>query len=120
MTFFKRLVGGLRGGARGGRTAAAGDRQTLFVFLRCHACGEHIRVRIDREHDLSAEFDGASDWPSGYVVHKEVVGQQCFRRIGLDLTFDAQKRLTDQRATGGALVSREDYEVALSGTSRAG
>ena len=88
--------------------------------VRCHACGEHIRVRIDREHDLSAEFDGASDWPSGYVVHKEVVGQQCFRRIGLDLTFDAQKRLTDQRATGGALVSREDYEAALSGTSRAG
>ena len=70
-------------------------------------------MRINREHDLSAEYDEGSDAASSFHVHKEVVGQRCFRRIQVDLTFDGQRKVSDQQAQGGAFLTREEYEAAL-------
>jgi hypothetical protein len=116
MSFLQRLFGGLFGPARPQDGAGA---NAFFMYVRCSACGEAIRVRINREHDLSAEYEGESDVASGYLVHKEIVGRNCFRRIGLDLSFDSQRRQVDQRITGGSIISREEFEASQE-TERAG
>jgi hypothetical protein len=116
MSFLQRLLGGLLGPRRP-QDGAGGN--AFFVYVRCNACGEAIRVRINREHDLSAEYEGESDVASGYIVHKEIVGRNCFRRIGLDLSFDSQRSQVDQRVTGGTIITREDFEASEQ-TERAG
>src|SRR5262245_50409858 len=111
MGFFSRIFGALRGGS----APAADDagRNAFWVYVRCKACKEPIRVRVNREHDRSAEFDEGSDAPSGYHVHKEVVGERCFRRIQVDLSFDGQRRETDRQIQGGDFLTADEYAVAV-------
>ena len=111
MSFFKRLFGGLLGGGSAQTSDDAG-RNAFWLYVRCNACGELIRLRVSREHDLSAEFDGDSDAPSSYHMTKEIVGQKCFRRIHVEMTFDGNKRPTDQQIMGGTFTTREEYEAA--------
>jgi hypothetical protein len=111
VSFFGKLFGALFGASRS--STVGGDRNAIWTYVRCNACGEAIRVRISREHDLSAEFDEGIDAPTGYRVHKDVVGQQCFRRIEVDMTFDSQRKVTDQQIKGGRFVTREEYEAAV-------
>jgi hypothetical protein len=103
----------LRGGAGGAPPADGAGRNAFWVYVRCNACGEPIRVRVSLQNDLSAEFDEGSDDPTGFVVHKEVVGQRCFRRIQVDMTFDAQRRVTDQQIRGGTFLTKEEYDAAV-------
>jgi hypothetical protein len=110
VSFFKRLFGGLMGGG----TAPAGDgagRNAFWLYVRCNACGEAIRLRVSREHDLSAEFDGESDSPSSYHMAKEIVGQKCFRRIHVEMTFDGSRHPSDRQITGGTFITREEYDA---------
>jgi hypothetical protein len=111
MSFFGRLFGALFGQ----RSAPAGDSaggNAFWLYVECNACHEKIRVRVNREHDLSAEYDG-SDTPSSYVAHKEIVGNQCFRRIKVDLTFDSRRQQTEQHIEGGRFISREEFEAPV-------
>jgi hypothetical protein len=110
MSFFSKLLGAFRGSPP---SADGAGRNAFWIYLRCNACGEPIRVRINREHDLSADFDEESDAPTGYHGHKEVVGERCFRRIQVDLTFDGQRRLTEQHIQGGTFLTEEEYQAAL-------
>jgi hypothetical protein len=110
VSFFKRLLGGLTGG--GGQQVDRADGNAFWIYVQCAACGEKIRVRVSREHDLSAEFEGDSDAPTSYRMTKEIVGQNCFRRIHVEMTFDSQKRPTEQSATGGQIITRQEYEAA--------
>jgi hypothetical protein len=107
VSFFKRLFGGRSGSGR-----SAVDRNAIWVYVRCDACGEKIKLRIDREHDLSADFDGASDFPSGFQVHKEIVGRNCFRRITVDVTFNSGKQPVDQQIRGGTFLTEEEFNAA--------
>ena len=104
MSWFKRLFGGLSGG--GGRPSDA-----IWLYVRCAACAEAIQVRIDPAHDLSPEFDGEHDYTTGYNNSKEIVGQRCFRRIHVDLSFDARKRVIEQQIAGGTFITAEEYEA---------
>lgn len=101
---FGRLLGG---GARPGGDGAGGN--AFWIYVRCGQCGEKIRTRVSREHDLSAEFEGG-DLPSAYFAHKEIVGSRCFRRIKVDLTFDGRRQITDRKIEGGTFITREEYE----------
>ena len=109
MSIFGRLVRSLLGGGAPSRDDGAGAN-AFWVYVKCSHCGEKIRVRVSREHDLSADFD-AGDMPSAYYSHKEIVGSQCFRRIRVDLHFDGRRQLTDQQIDGGSFITREDYEA---------
>ncbi len=112
MSLFSKLLGVLRGGSRPAEDAG---RNAFWIYVRCDACGESIRVRVNREHDLSAEFDEGSDAPASFHVHKEIVGQNCFRRIQVDMTFDQQRRVTDQQIRGGTFLTSEAYVAAVAG-----
>lgn len=70
--------------------------------IRCRRCGEIIPVRVNLDNDLSIDYDAG-----GYTVHKVIVGSgqnRCFQRIELDLRFDAQKRLVEEKVVGGEIV----------------
>jgi len=111
MSFFGRLARALFGG--GGSSQAQGDGagpNAFWLYVRCKHCGEKIRVRVSREHDLSAEFEG-SDTPSSYYAHKEIIGNGCFRRIKVDLHFDGRRQLSGQEIEGGDFLSREEFEA---------
>ena len=112
MSFLKRLFGGLVGGGRGGSGDDGAGRNAFWIYVRCNACGEAIRTRVHREHDLSAECEGDSDAPESYHASKEIVGQKCFRRIHVDLTFDRARSVTDRQITGGTFITREEYDAA--------
>ncbi len=88
------------------------DEQRAFLYyLRCDKCGEAIRVRIDREHGLSQEFDeGGGDFPTGYVATKEIIGKKCLRALKLTIRFDRSRREVDRQVQGGAFITREEFE----------
>lgn len=107
MSFFRRLFGGRGSGA----STAARDPNGYWIYVRCDACGEKIKLRVDREHDLSADFDGAGDYPSGFAVHKEIIGRNCFRRIGVDITFNSGRVPVEQHIRGGTFITAEEYDA---------
>lgn len=109
MSWFGRLVRGVLGGGTTARGDDGAGPGAFWVYVRCNACGEKIRVRVSRENDLSAEFEGG-DFPSAYYAHKEIVGNQCFRRIKVDLYFDGRRQISEQKIDGGAFITREEYD----------
>jgi hypothetical protein len=109
MSFFGRLAKAFTGG--GGRREVGAGGNAIWVYVQCSHCGEKIRVRVSREHDLSADFEGG-DFPSAYYAHKEIIGNDCFRRIKVDLYFDGRRQLSEQKIDGGAFITREEFERA--------
>jgi hypothetical protein len=111
MSFFGRLARALLGGGTGGgRHDDGAGGNAFWLYVKCSHCGEKIRVRVSREHDLSAEFEGG-DFPSAYYVHKEIIGNSCFRRIKVDLYFDGRRQLSQQKIDGGTFISAEEYQA---------
>src|SRR5450755_2329042 len=100
MNFLKRLfVGG------GGNS---GDPAGMYFYLKPKGCDEVVRVRINRNNDLSLADDGKNFW-----VHKVIMGTTCFQRAELDLYFSSSRQLTNTEVTGGELVKQGDYEAWL-------
>jgi hypothetical protein len=88
----------------------AENSDVLWVYVRCHKCGEVIRTRIDLRHDLTPNYS-AEGRVTEYVLRKVLIGsQRCFERIGVTLTFDPQRRVISREIAGGQFVSREEYE----------
>jgi hypothetical protein len=91
MSFFSRLFGG--------RSQAAADRG-LYVSVRCDACGEVVRARINPLSELSLEDDGKT-----YFVRKGLVGTRCFRTMEVELRYaDLRGTLVSRTAHGGTFV----------------
>jgi hypothetical protein len=77
LSFLQRLFSG---GGSAARDAADGG---YYVRVQCNACGEIVQTRINRNSELSLQDDGKT-----YFVRKVLVGQQCFRPIEVELTFN--------------------------------
>lgn len=103
------MIGGLLrrifGGGGAGR-GDPGDRSGLSVYVRCRACAEVVRVRVNRHNDLSPIDDG-----DGFRVRKSIVGRNCFRRIEAEFSFDRSYRQVDAEVTGGTVATREEWEA---------
>lgn len=93
--------------------AASGQEQdTHWIYVRCRRCGEPIRTRLDLRNNLTPRDEG------GYIARKTLVGNQlCFERIEVTLVFDDQRRLVEQEAVGGDLITAEEFETASSATN---
>ena len=108
MEIFKRLFGGGGGGgaSSGKGGSRAGDANGIYFYVRPTNCDEVVRLRIDRNNDLSLADDNNS-----YVVHKVVRGTKCFQSVEVDLYFDSGRRLVNSELQHGALVSEDEYEA---------
>jgi hypothetical protein len=107
----RKLVGGSgasRGGG-GGRSTFGGDEHSYWIYAKCRRCGEPLRARVNTMNDPSQEDDDT------WVVRKQLSGSgknYCFQTVEVTLHFDAQKKnLLNAEATGGTLISAEEYEA---------
>jgi DNA-directed RNA polymerase subunit N (RpoN/RPB10) len=74
-----------------------------WVTVKCNRCGEVIRARVNLYHDLSMEYD--EDGKTTFFCRKVLIGEkQCFQRIEVRLTYDANRKLHSREITGGQFV----------------
>ncbi len=102
MDFLKKLFGG-----GGGAAASRGD-SGIYFYIRPHTCKEVLRVRIDRNNDLSATDDN-----SGFFCRKLARSSDyhCNRQIEIELWFDANRQLQNSEVMGGLMVTEADYQA---------
>lgn len=111
MDFLKRLFGG-GGSSWSGSSTRAGDPNGLYFYVQPDGCDEIVRVRIDRNNDLSLSDSGDS-----YIIHKNVRGVKCRQNVDLTLTFDSSRRLRESEVTHGTLVAAAAYEAWAASSS---
>jgi hypothetical protein len=104
MEILKKLFGGGGGSSSGG--SVAGDRVGLYYYVRPNGCEEVVRVRVDRNNDLSLTDDS-----KGYWVRKGVRGVKCRQNVELELYYDSNRRLVNSELKGGELVDEAAYDA---------
>jgi hypothetical protein len=107
MELLRKIFGGASANPAGSKidgAKAAGDPAGMYFFIQPDKCAEVVRLRVNRENDLSLD-----DEEHGYWVHKVVRGTSCFTPVEVDLYFDLQKRLRDSQLKGGRLVDEAAY-----------
>jgi hypothetical protein len=100
MDFLKRLFG-TNGASSAGNM---GDPNGLYFYVRPDGCEEVVRVRIDRNNDLSLNDDNTT-----FIVQKHVRGVKCRQGVELTLHFDGSRRHVSTDIEHGALVKEADY-----------
>jgi hypothetical protein len=98
MSFFKRIGKMLSGTGRP-------DDASYWIAAKCSRCGEIVRARVDLRNDLSIDYGEENDKPV-YFCRKVLIGEsgQCFQRLEVELTFDANKHLAQRSISGGQFV----------------
>ena len=113
-----RLLGALRRAFLGTEAeTSGGTAPALRIEVRCAKCGEVIRVRVDKMHELQCEYgdNGTSapdqePHPLSYVLTKELVGAKCQNLIHLSVRFDSRSRLIEKHIAGGEFSLVEECE----------
>ena len=83
----------------------ARDPDALWLYVRCDRCGQKLKVRVDRRHDLVRDYESG-----GYQLNKEIMDGTCFSLMMARLRFDAGQRIVSQKLEGGTLLTREAFE----------
>ncbi|MDX2163544.1 MAG: hypothetical protein SF162_19675 [bacterium] len=111
MDLLRKLFGGAGGASAAPKAAkgAAGDRG-LYFYVKPFGCDEVIRVRIDPMNDLSESDDG-----SALFVRKVASGVKCFKRVELEVGFNASRQIIDTQVTGGELVEEAGWRAWIDG-----
>ncbi len=109
-----RFLHSIRHTLLGDPASSDGTAPALQVRVKCRRCGEVIAVRVDKANDLLCEFGDVSDEapepppPTGYTLHKEVVGRKCQNLVHFTMHFDDHRRVTGREIEGGEFVGWED------------
>ena len=80
------------------------DTQGVYFYVQCDNCGAPVRLRADKQHDLLNEGDG-------YVWHKTIVDNRCFRPMPTVVYLNAAYEMTAHEITGGRYISRDEFEA---------
>jgi hypothetical protein len=101
--------------ALGGTSSSEGD--VYWIYARCRRCGEPLLGRVDLRNEPSLADDGET-----WIVRKWLIGSgklrtgataiaRCYQTVEVTLTFDAAKQhVLASEASGGELISKEEYE----------
>jgi hypothetical protein len=117
------LFGAQPAGGAGSTATETGD--VLWIYVECAKCGERLRIRVNKANDLSlasdiSDEDGDGDGgggeddaapSSGYILKKEILGNNCPRLMYVRATFDSRRRLLEMTAEGCRLLTRAEYEA---------
>jgi len=97
--------------------AGAGDTAPLvcsarnfILTVKCDRCGEIIRLRTDRDHELQSVYAvdaEEGDEPVEYLLRKEIVGEDCQNLIRFTLRFDCDHGLLSSEIEGGEFVEEQ-------------
>jgi hypothetical protein len=102
MEFLKKIFGGSGGGSSG----TSGDPNGIYFYVKPHGCDEVIRVRVDRNNDLSLSDDGST-----YFTHKYARGTKCRQAVEMTLYFSMERQFVNSDIDKGALVEKADYDA---------
>ncbi len=100
-------------------TPAASPGRYFSVYVQCGRCGEKIHGRVDLNNDLSIDY-GVVEGPDGettppesepkYFCRKGLIGERrCYQTVEVELTFDKDRRLIDQKIKGGKFITEKEY-----------
>ena len=77
------------------------------IAVRCARCGEVIRLRIDRDHELQSVYAPDAeegDEPVEFLLRKEIVGDRCQNLIRFTIHFACDHGLISSEIEGGEFV----------------
>ncbi len=95
----------------GGGGGEGGDRNAMFLYVRCNRCRDVVRVRVNMANEPAQEFDEGGDKVIGYTLNKTIVDSKCFRPIPVTIRFDARRREQGREIEGGEFVGQEEYDA---------
>jgi len=98
MSFLKKIGSLVKGGE-----APADD--AIYLYVRCNQCGEKLRIRVDKRHDLTPDYERG-----GYYLRKEMMDSRCFQLMYAELRFDASHNVVSRNISGGEFITKEEYE----------
>lgn len=101
-----------------GGGAGAGDRNAMFLYIRCTRCGDVVRVRVNMANEPAQEFEEGGDRVLGYTLNKTIVDSKCFRPIPVTIRFDARRREQGREIEGGEFVGQDEFEASRSERAR--
>ena len=96
----------------GGAGGASGDRNVMFLYVRCTRCRDVVRVRVNMANEPAQEFAEGGDTVDGYVLNKTIVDSRCFRPIPVTIRFDVRRREQGREIEGGEFVGQEEFDAA--------
>lgn len=98
MSFLSKLFGSKEG---------RGDPDGLYFYVQCDRCGEKLRIRADKRHDLIQDHEKGT-----YAWHKEIMDGRCFQLMYAHVILDQGFSIREQSIEGqGHFISREEYEA---------
>jgi hypothetical protein len=100
MGFLKKLFGGES------QNQPYVDKDGIYLYVRCDNCGTAVKLRADKQYDLVNEG-------GGYVWHKTVVDNRCFRPIPTVAYFNSTYEMTGHEITGGRYITEDEYKAFL-------
>jgi hypothetical protein len=116
VSFLRKLFGG-----SDPASYAEDSGSVLWLYVECAKCGERLRIRVNKANDLSIASDTSDDITedsedenspsSGYLLKKEILGNNCPRLMYVRASFDSHKRLLEMTAENCRLLTREEYEA---------
>lgn len=99
-------------GFGGGSGGAAGDRNAMFLYVRCTRCRDVVRVRVNMANEPAQEYEEGGDRVIGYTLNKTIVDSKCFRPIPVTIRFDARRREQGREIEGGEFVGEDEFDAA--------
>lgn len=72
---------------------------------------------MEKAYELEAEYDGGNGHraheheeprPTGYILHKEMLGAQCQQLINVTMRFDATRCILQRQIEGGEFLEISD------------
>ncbi|MFN2118205.1 MAG: hypothetical protein ACK2T4_08420 [Candidatus Promineifilaceae bacterium] len=106
MGFLKKIFGG---GEK--KSSEYVDTRGVYFYVRCDNCGTIVKIRADKEYDLSREGDGFS-W------HKTIVDNRCFRSMLTVVFLDSNYNVVSAEISGGEYVTEEVFNEFLRAAER--
>lgn len=102
MGFLKKLGAAIFGSP----DAEPKDPDGIYFYVKCDRCGSPIRIRADRRHDLSPDYE-----KGGYVLRKEIMDGSCFALINAVVRFNEAYHIVEQDLEGGEFITAEVYQA---------
>jgi hypothetical protein len=100
MSFLKNLFGGGGGGD-------SGDRDALWLYVKCNKCGAPVAIRVDLRNDISVDYE-----TGGKYLRKEIMDSTCFQLMYADVQFDGTGKISEKSIQGGTFLTKEEYDTA--------
>ena len=104
MGLLKKLFGG-NNEAKPAKPTRYVDTQGIYFYVQCDNCGALVKLRADKQYDLLDDGDG-------YVWHKTIVDNRCFRRIPTVVHLNRQYEVVSQTIEGGRYITEEAYQTS--------